>query len=76
LAFAIAVTAVVPFLDGHRYHYLWYGVGRKVLLLAMGLFLVFTYSAGTSFTFWFYLRDIKKIHRRFAPPGSESGTRK
>jgi hypothetical protein len=72
LGFGLAgsIVAVTPFLYGHPLHYRWDAVGKKILLLAMGLFLAFAYAAGTSLTFWSYLPDIKKIHRKFMPPGS------
>lgn len=66
-----SIVAIVPFLAGHPLHNRWDSAGRRILQLSMGLFLAFMYVAGTALTFWYYLRETKKIHKRFAPPGSK-----
>jgi hypothetical protein len=68
---AAGMVAVTPFLAGHPLHSRWDSVGKKILLVTMGLFLAFVYVAGTYLTFWKYLRDMKKIHKKFAPPFSK-----
>ena len=75
-AFVANVIAVVPFLAGHPLHDRWDSAGKRILQLSMGLFLAFIYVGGTASTFWYYLRGIKKIHKRFAPPGSKYRTTK
>ena len=76
VALVTGIVAVVPFLAGHPLHARWESIGKRILAVTMGLFLAFTYVAGTCFTFWKYLRDIKEIHRKFAPPGSKYRTGK
>lgn len=44
LAFAGACAGVVPFLAGHSLHDQWDAIGRKILLLAMGLFSLHLFS--------------------------------
>ncbi len=70
VALSISVGSVVPFLYGYPLHGLWDAVGKKLLVLSMCLLPVFMYAAATTFNFWLYLRDIKKIHREFRPTGS------
>jgi len=66
IALAASCGAVIPFLCRYPLHDRWDAIGKRILLLTMGLFLAFMYAAGTTYTFWSYLRAIKKIHRRFA----------
>jgi len=66
-AFAVGVASVVPFLAGFPLHDRWDVVGKNILALTMALFLAFIWTAGTCSTFWYYLRLIKKNHRKFAP---------
>jgi membrane protein YdbS with pleckstrin-like domain len=69
-ALVLSVAAVVPFLYGFPLHDKWDAIGKKILLLSMCLLAVFMYVAGTTYNFWAYLRDTKKGHKKFAPPGS------
>jgi hypothetical protein len=70
LGLLASITAVVPFLYGYPLHDRWDALGKKILLLAMFLLVVFMYTAGITFTSWSYLRGIRKIHKRFVRPGS------
>ena len=74
IAVVASIAAVIPFLAGQPLHAYWDAIGKRILQLAMGMFLAFVYVAGTYSTFWKYLRDMKKIHRKFAPPGSKYRT--
>jgi len=74
IGLAASIAAVVPFLSGYPLHDRWDVVGKKILLLTMCLLLVFIYAAGTTYNFWSYLRGIRAIHRKFAPPGSKYRT--
>jgi hypothetical protein len=65
----VIVGSVVPFLKGYPLHDHWDDIGKKLVLLCMGLLVACMYSAGTSYNFWTYLRAIRKSHRIFAPPG-------
>lgn len=67
-----SVAAVVPFLYGYPLHNQWDSVGKKLLLLSMCLLPACVYAVGIAFSFWLYLRNIKKIHREFSPPDSKS----
>src|SRR5579863_2748194 len=75
-ALLASIAAVVPFLYGYPLHNHLDAAGKKILLLAMGLISPFLWTAGITYTFWRYQRDIKAIHRKFAPPGSEYRTGK
>lgn len=75
-ALLASVVAVIPFLAGQPLYRLWDAVGKKILLLAMALFLAFVYTSGHTFAFWYYLRGLKRIHKKYAPPGSKYRTGK
>jgi hypothetical protein len=68
LAFGATCVALVPFLGGHSRHGQWESVGKKLLILAIGLFNVFVFVVPTYWNLWSYRRDIRKIHKRYAPP--------
>jgi len=68
LAFAATCAALVPFLAGHSYHSQWDLIGKKILLLAMGLFLSCAFVTTSCLIEWNYLRSITKIHAKYAPP--------
>ena len=67
-AFAATCTALVPFLAGHSYHFQWDSIGKKILVLAMSLFVSFVLVTASCLIEWNYLRSIRKIHRKYAPP--------
>jgi hypothetical protein len=69
-----SVGALVPFLAGHALHSHWEKIGKKVLLLSMGLFGAFVYTAGHTWIYWYGLRELRKIHKKYAPPGSKYRT--
>lgn len=71
IALVSSIAAVVPFLYGYPLHESWDAVGKKILVLSMFLLPIFMYALGITYSFWSYLRAIKKIHRDFAPPGRE-----
>ena len=71
VALAASIAAVIPYFHGHPLHYRWEAVGKRIMEVSGALFLAFTWVAETAFTFWYYLRGVRKTHRRFAPPGSE-----
>jgi hypothetical protein len=75
-ALLASIAAVVPFLYGYPLHNQWDPVGMIILLLAMGLIFPFLWTAGMTYGFWRYQRDIKAIHRKFALPGSKYRTGK
>src|ERR1051325_6321110 len=68
IAFAAACAGVVPFLAGHSLHEHWDPIGKKILLLSMGLFLPFVFVTAMCLIQWNYLRSIKKINVDYAPP--------
>jgi hypothetical protein len=70
IGLATSVVMIVPFLKGHSLHDQWDSIGKKILVLSMCLLVGFMYSAGITYTCWSYLNGIKKINRKFAPPGS------
>ena len=69
IALLASVGGVVPFLKGYPLHAHWHEIGKKLLVLSMGLLVACLYSAGTTYNFWTYLRAIRKSHDIFAPPG-------
>lgn len=71
IALTSSIAAVVPFLYGYPLHDYWDALGKKILMLSMCLLPLFLYSTGTTYVFWSYLRDIKNIHQKFAPPSSK-----
>lgn len=75
IALAMSIFAIVPFLSSHPYHAEWDRIGKKLVLLAMGLLSAFMYAAATAYNLWSYLRAIRSIHRRLAPPGSKHRTK-
>jgi hypothetical protein len=68
------VAAVPPFLKGHPFHDSWDSTGKYLVMLAMGLLPAFMLTAALTYGLWNYLRNIKKIHRRHAPPLSKQRT--
>src|SRR5271170_1364121 len=50
-----SVVAVVPFSVGHALHDRWDPVGKNLVLLSMGLFLIFMFTGGITYTIWDYL---------------------
>jgi drug/metabolite transporter (DMT)-like permease len=70
-ALALSILAVVPFLHGFPLHDEWDTIGKKILLLSMCLLAVLMYVAGTTYNFWAYLKDMRRAHKQFAPPGSK-----
>lgn len=74
VALALCIGAIVPFSDGMPLHQ-YAGSSTKVLVyLAMCLLAAFMYAAGTTYNVWNYLRDTRRIHQKFAPPGSKHRT--
>lgn len=65
----VNIGSVVPFLNGYPLHDHWDAVGKKLLLLSMGLLVACMYSAGTTYNFWTYLKAIRNTHDAFGPPG-------
>jgi hypothetical protein len=65
------MAALVPFLYGYPLHDQWDSFGKKLLLLTMCLFVMFMYAAGITYTLWSELRGIRKVQRKFAPPGGK-----
>ena len=75
-ALLLAIIAVVPFLAGQPLHNWWETIGKRILLVAMGLYGVFVYTVAHTIIFWYYLRGMRKIHKKYAPPGSKYRTGK
>jgi len=68
VALALCIGAIAPFTEGLSLHQ-YAGSSTKVLIyLAMCLFSAFVYAAGITCMYWKYLRDIRKIHKKFTPP--------
>jgi len=65
VALLASIVATVPYGYGHPLHDKWDAVGKKILVLSMGLFLAFIYSAATTYNFWWGLRQLKKIGRNY-----------
>ena len=68
VALALCVGVIAPFTEGLPLHQ-YAGRSTKVLVyLAMCLFTVFTFAFAMTCIMWKYLRDIRKIHKKFTPP--------
>ena len=76
IALVATIVATVPFLYGYPLHNHWDDIGKKLLLVSMCLLCMFMYAAATTYNLWSYLKAIKEIHRKFAPPGSKYRTSK
>jgi ABC-type Co2+ transport system permease subunit len=68
------VAAVTPFLKGHSFHGSWDSMGKYLVMLAMVLLPAFMLTAALTYGLWNYLRNMRKIHRRYAPPLSKERT--
>jgi len=71
IGLAVSIATIVPFLKGHSLHDLWDTVGKKILGLSMCLLVGFMYAAGIAYTRWWYLKGVREINKKFAPPGSK-----
>jgi hypothetical protein len=69
-----SIVALVPFLAGHFLHSHWEKIGKKILLFSMGVDAAFVYTAGHTWVFWYGLRELRKIHKKYAPLGSKYRT--
>ncbi len=71
IALAFCIGAIAPFSEGQPLHQHAGSLTKLFVYLAMCLLAALMYAAGTSYVVWNYLRDIRKIHKKFAPPGSK-----
>ena len=71
-----SVVALALFLAGGPLHNHWEKIGKKVLVLSGVLFGSFIYTAAHTWIYWYGLRELRKIHKRYAPPGSKYRTGK
>ena len=74
ILFVASVAVLVPFLAGHSLYSHWEKVGKRVLLFSMVLFNAFVYTAGHTWVYWHGLRELRQIHKKYAPPGSKYRT--
>jgi hypothetical protein len=70
-AMLAGIISVIPFLAGQPFHDKWEVIGKRILLITMCLNVPFVYTAGHTLVFWNYLRRMRKIHKKYAPPGSK-----
>jgi putative effector of murein hydrolase len=70
----VSVTTVVRFLYGHPLYKQWNSLGKNILLVSMVLFVGFMYAVWITYIYWWYWRGLKRIHKKFAPPGSKYRT--
>jgi hypothetical protein len=61
IALAASVGAVFPFLKGHSLHEYFQSLGKALIILSVCLLSAFMYAAGTTYTFWWYRRSMRKI---------------
>jgi drug/metabolite transporter (DMT)-like permease len=64
-----SVFSFIPFLKGHALHDRWDPLGKDLLSLAMGIFLIFMFIATITISFASYLKAIRQINRKYAAPG-------
>jgi hypothetical protein len=67
-AFTATCAGLVPFLAGHSLHQQWDTIGKNLLLLAMAFYFSFVLVTTNCLIQWNYLRSIRKIHAKYAPP--------
>ena len=68
------VGLVTQFLRGHRWYDYSEPIGKYFLIAAGILTSGFMLVAGLTFGLWRYLRGIKEVHRKYAPPLSRHRT--
>jgi hypothetical protein len=68
------VILVSQFLRGHQWYEYRESIGKCLLILAGCLLSAFMLYAGLAFGLWRFLRGIKEVHRRYAPPLSRHRT--
>src|SRR5215813_10923576 len=75
-ALLLGIISVIPFLAGQPLHNKWEVIGKRILLITMCLNFTFVYTDGHTLIFCNYLRGMKRIHKKYAPPGSKYRTGK
>ena len=63
IALFISVSSVVPFLEGQFLHGYADRIGKYLIYVSMCLLPVFAFSVWQTYSFWLYLRDLKKAYR-------------
>lgn len=71
VALALTIGAIIPFAEGQPLHQYAGNATKLLVYLAMCLLAAFMYAAGTTYVVWNYQRNIRNIHRKFAPPLSK-----
>jgi hypothetical protein len=69
LALIISAGSWFLFFPGHPLHRLWQAWGRMFAVTTICILLPFLFAAGTTFSFWFYGANLRKIDRDYAPGG-------
>jgi hypothetical protein len=62
IALFASVASIVPFLEGHFLHEYADGIGKYLIYFSMCLLPVFAFSAWQTYSFWLYLRDLKRAY--------------
>jgi len=67
IGFLATAAAVTPFFYGNPLHEYWSSIGRCLLLVSMILWLLLILEAATAVIGWNYVRELKKIDKRYGP---------
>jgi len=69
-AFVIDTLVPIPMLAGFPLHFLWFSVGKYLVLLWAALATGLFYAAVVASSGRKYLKELREINRRSPPPGS------
>jgi hypothetical protein len=61
--FVLAVLLLIPFLDDNPLNRYWDAGGKYLLVLCMVLFVWLVFEAGTTWVYWGYIRDVRRIEK-------------
>jgi len=64
-AFAVNAVVVIPFFKGNFLHQYWQTVGNGLLFMCLCFFIGSVFMAGMTYTFWSFLRDMRKIENAY-----------
>jgi hypothetical protein len=60
-----SVLSVIPFSKGHALHDRWDPIGKDLVSLAMGVFLIFMFIATITMSFASYLKTMRQINLKY-----------
>jgi hypothetical protein len=63
VGFVTTAGAVIPFMDGYPLHRYWNSVGKHLLLLCLGFFIIFVFEVGFTCLLWSRKRVLDESER-------------